>query len=131
MRLSLIILSVFLLSFAFSIPTETTTDGVETSCSGIEHCVTCHRGTSYIFYVCDQCDPGYGVDTKYDSSDECIYCDSVIPHCVDCDNKVDAWSCHQCADGYKLIVIPFQDDVCSKEGQEIQKEENGVSFLDE
>lgn len=90
------------------ISSYTSSPNLSSSCSGIDHCVTCHKGN--IWYVCDQCDAGYGIDTKYDSSDECIYCDSVIPHCVDCSNKVDAWSCNQCAPGYKLVIVPLQDD---------------------
>ena len=107
----LVIFLIFLISLAFSIETS----DLNSSCSGIDHCITCHRGNTYVFWVCDQCDPTYGIDTKYDSSDLCIYCDSVIPHCVECSNPEDAWGCNKCEDGYKLIIVPFQDDVCAKE----------------
>ena len=105
MRTLLPLFLLFLLSpFSFS-----------SSCNGIDHCITCHRGNTYIFWVCDQCDPQYGIDTKYDSSDVCIYCDSVIPHCLECSNKVDAWSCGRCVQGYQLVVVPLQNDLCVKE----------------
>jgi hypothetical protein len=88
--------------------------GVRSNCHGIDHCISCHRGDTYIFWVCDQCDQGYGVNTKYDSSDTCIYCDSVIANCLECSNPEDAWSCGKCAEGYELVVVPFKDDRCIK-----------------
>lgn len=116
-----------LFTFSYAIADETsTTSNLNSSCSGIDHCLTCHKG--YIWYVCDQCDSGYGVDTKYDSSDECIYCDSVIPHCVDCSNKVDAWSCLQCAPGYRLVIVALHDDVCEQGTEEIATSEQ-IEFL--
>ena len=63
------------------------------SCQGIDHCVSCHRGHSHIWYVCESCESGYGVDTKYTSSDICIWCDSAIPNCIACSNPIDAWNC--------------------------------------
>ena len=113
----LLIFSVFL---ALAISIETTSE-VNSSCSGIDHCLTCHSGN--IWYVCDQCDPNYGVDTKYDGSDLCIYCDSAIPHCLECSNPEDAWNCGQCAPGYRLVTIQFQNDMC------VQDTEATTQFL--
>jgi hypothetical protein len=110
----------FLVAFTLAID-----ENLTSSCSGIDHCVTCHSG--YIFYVCDQCDSGYGVDTKYDGSDLCIFCDSVIPHCLECSNPEDAWNCGKCAPGYKLVTIQFQDDMCVQESS--SGIEEGSQFL--
>jgi len=89
---------------------------INSSCHGIDHCVNCHKGHTLIFWVCDQCDAGYGIDTKYDSDDLCAYCSSVVPHCLECSNPINAWSCHKCEDGYQLVIIPLQDDRCIKSG---------------
>jgi hypothetical protein len=78
----------------------------------INHCQSCHKGFFYI--VCDQCDNGYGVNTKHSASDTCEYCPSVIDHCIECKNPIAAWSCTQCEDGYKIQINPGKDDICVK-----------------
>jgi hypothetical protein len=90
--------------------TKTLSDNIKSSCFGMNHCASCHKG--YIFYVCEGCDEGYGVNTKYFSNDECVYCQSVIPHCEECSNPIDAWNCSKCEDGYKLVKVSLHDDIC-------------------
>ena len=100
----------------FLIMTSLVINQQNSSCHGIDHCTTCHAGLSRIFYVCDECDPQYGIDRKNFSSDLCVFCDSVIPHCVECSSPyiTEIWSCGKCADGYKLYIMQSKDDMCLK-----------------
>jgi len=104
-------------------------DKLEGSCHGIEHCVNCHEGKTKLFYVCDECEPGYGVDTKMVSSDLCVYCNSIIPNCVECSSPylTEVWSCTKCKDGYELVIVPQHNDICIKTGT---NSEDKLKFLE-
>ena len=59
-----------------------------------------------------------------------LFCDSVIPHCVECSspNVTEIWSCGKCADGYKLYIMQSKDDMCLKIEQHDVLDE--VKFLE-
>jgi hypothetical protein len=117
------ILLLFLIATNFVFADQISKYKLEGSCHGIDHCVNCHEGKSKLFYICDQCEPGYGVDTKVVSSDLCVYCNSVIPNCVECSSPylTEVWSCTRCQDGYELVIVPQHNDICIKTGSHLEE----------
>lgn len=81
----------------------------ESDCT-IPNCVHCNKQIKV--ESCYRCKEGFFVlRSYYGKKDECVKCDSIIPHCTSCSLYISV-NCLACEDGYELVHDRFKDDKC-------------------
>lgn len=79
----------------------------------IPNCEVCNKQISV--ESCYRCKEGYFVlRSYYGKKDECVKCDTIIPHCATCSYYI-GLDCLACENGYELIKDKFHDDRCVPE----------------